>query len=342
MDENSAQYQQKMKRYDNLFNKICSIENLRLADANARKGKKRSRGIKLFDMDREGNLRRLREQLLAGDYHTSEYHNFKVYDPKERVISRLPYYPDRIVHHAIVQVLEPIFTKMYTADTYACIRGRGGHLARKRIITAMRRDPEGTRYCLKLDVKKYYPSVNHDILKEILARKFKDVRLLGLLGEIIDSAPGLPIGNYLSQTLANVYLAHFDHYIKEVAGVHYYFRYVDDVVIMGGSKAELHQLVPLIREHLVELGLELKGNWQVFPIEARGLDFLGYVFRHAYIRLRKRIKQRLFRKLRHLRKVCRTKKDFRLAVGSYFGWLKYTTSKNLTKTLNQYCYACIF
>ena len=331
-----------MKRYDNLFTKICSIENLRLADENARKGKKRRRSIKLFDRDREGNLQRLRDLLLSGGYQTSPYTTFKVYDPKERTISRLPYYPDRIVHHAIVQVLEPIFTKMYTADTYACIRGRGGHLARKRIMNAMRRDPEGTRYCLKLDVRKYYPSVNHEILKGILARKFKDARLLGLLGEIIDSAPGLPIGNYLSQTLANVYLAHFDHYIKETLGVRYYFRYVDDIVILAGNKSALRGLLPGLRRYLSGLDLEVKGNWQVFPVEARGLDFLGYVFRHGYIRLRKRIKVRLFRRLRHLRRICRTKKDFRLAVGSYCGWLKYTDSKNLTKTLNQYCYACIF
>lgn len=331
-----------MKRYDNLFGKICSIENLRLADQMARKGKKRSRSMKLFDRDREGNLLRLREMLLSGSYRTSPYTTFKVFDPKERTISRLPYFPDRIVHHAIVQVLEPILTRLYTADTYACIRGRGGHLARKRIIAAMRRDPEGTRYCLKLDIRKYYPSINHDILKGILARKFKDARLLALLGEIIDSAPGLPIGNYLSQTLANVYLAYFDHYMKETPGVRYYFRYVDDIVILGGWKPELHGLLSRIRKYLADLALQVKDNWQVFPIEARGLDFLGYVFRHGYVRLRKRIKVRLFRRLAHLRKILHNRKDYRLAIGSYCGWLKYTNSNNLTKTLNTFCYAEIF
>ena len=154
-----------MKRKDLLFAKICSIENLRLADSKARKGKKRSRGVKLFDQDAEGNLQRLHEALITGQYKTSRYHFFKVYDPKERTIACLPYYPDRIVHHAIMNVLEPIFNSMFTADTYACIRGRGAHLARKRIMRAMRRDPEGTKYCLKLDIRKYYPSINHEIMK---------------------------------------------------------------------------------------------------------------------------------------------------------------------------------
>lgn len=318
------------------------MENLRLADEKARKGKKHSRGVRLFDRNREKNLEKLRDLLLSGDYHTSRYTFFQVRDPKERTIARLPYYPDRIVHHAIMNIVEPIFTRLYTADTYACIKGRGGHKARHKIMEALRKDPEGTKYCLKLDIRKYYPSVDHEVLKAILRRKIKDVRLLALLGEIIDSAPGLPIGNYLSQTLANVYLAYFDHYMKETPGVRYYFRYVDDIVILGGEKPVLHGMLSRIRKFLADLALQVKDNWQVFPIEARGLDFLGYVFRHGYVRLRKRIKVRLFRRLAHLRKILHNRKDYRLAIGSYCGWLKYTNSNNLTKTLNTFCYAEIF
>lgn len=331
-----------MKRYDLLYDKIYSMENLRLADQKARKGKKRSRGVKLFDEDREGNLLRLHELLKTGQYQTSRYHFFKVYDPKERTIACLPYYPDRIVHHAIMNVIEPIVTKMYTADTYACIKGRGSHLARHRIMEAMRKDPEGTTYCLKLDIRKYYPSIDHDVLKGILRRKFKDVRLLGLLDEIIDSADGLPIGNYLSQTLANVFLAHFDHYVKEVLRVKYYYRYVDDIVVLGADKAELRRIFYAIRERLAAQKLRVKDNWQIFPVEARGLDFLGFVFRHGYVRLRKRIKRNLFRTLAHLRKVCKTTKEIRLAVASYIGWLKYTNSRNLINTLNTFSYGKVF
>ena len=331
-----------MKRYDYLFDKICSIENLRLADEKARKGKKRSRGVRLFDRDREGNLERLHYLLLSGDYHTSRYTFFKVHDPKERTIARLPYYPDRIVHHAIMIVCGPIWEKLYTRDTYACIPGRGGHACRARIKEDMRKDPEGTKYCLKLDIRHYYPSVDHEIMKGIIRRKIKDVRLLRLLDEIIDSAPGLPIGNYLSQSLANVYLAYMDHYIKEVAKVKYYYRYVDDIVVLSGDKEELRQALAVFRTQLGNLSLEVKPNWQIFPVEARGVDFLGFVFRHEYIRLRKRIKHNIFKACKKIRNAPMGMKAKKQAVASYIGWLKYTNSIHLTQTINNYCYVALF
>ena len=318
------------------------MENLRLADEKARKGKKHSRGVRLFDRNREKNLEKLRDLLLSGDYHTSRYTFFQVRDPKERTIARLPYYPDRIVHHAIMNIVEPIFTRLYTADTYACIKGRGGHKARHKIMEALRKDPEGTKYCLKLDIRKYYPSVDHEVLKAILRRKIKDQRTLRLFDEIIDSAPGLPIGNYLSQTLANVYLAYFDHYVKEVLGVRYYYRYVDDIVVLSSDKAQLRSVLRSMKMYLGSLHLEVKSNWQIFPVEARGIDFLGYVFRHGYVLLRKRIKHNLFKALAHQRKVARSCEEIRLAVASYIGWLKYTNSKHLTNTLNNFCYGKVF
>lgn len=331
-----------MKRYDLLYDKIYSLENLRLADQKARKGKKRSRGVKLFDEDREGNLLRLHELLKTGQYQTSRYHFFKVYDPKERTIACLPYYPDRIVHHAIMNILDPIFTKMFTADTYACIKERGAHLARKRIMRAMRRDTDGTKYCLKLDIRKYYPSIDHDVMKGIIRKKIKDVRTLALLDEVIDSADGLPIGNYISQTLANVYLSYFDHYVKEVLKVKYYYRYVDDIVILCDSKDQLRAWYHAIEKALAKLKLQVKPNWQIFPVDARGLDFLGFVFYHSHVRLRKRIKQRLFRALCHARKLTRDGKKIRLAVASYIGWLKYTDSIHLKHSLNTFAYAQVF
>ena len=331
-----------MKRVDNIFYKICSIENLRIAAAKAKQGKKRNRSMRKFDKDVEGHLQRLHDQLLAGTYRTSTYKYFKVYDPKERTIARLPYYPDRIVHHAIMNVLEPTFYKMFTNDTYACIKGRGAHLARRRIMAAMRKDPEGTTYCLKLDIRKYYPSVDHEIMKGILKRKIKDARALALLDEIIDSAPGLPIGNYLSQTFANIYLAAFDHYVKEVLKVKHYFRYVDDIVILSGSKEELRRYLAQIRAQLADLHLTVKDNWQIFPVEVRGIDFLGFVFRHGYVLLRKRIKQRIFKALRRLRNSLLSIKARRMAVGSYIGWLKYTNSKHLIQTFNSFSYVSIF
>lgn len=331
-----------MKRVDNIFHLICSRENLERADAIARIGKTRRGEIREFDKNRDQLLEDIRQMLLSGTYHTSSYKTKEVYDPKERTIACLPYYPDRIVHHAIMNILDPIFTKMFTADTYACIKERGAHLARKRIMRAMRRDTDGTKYCLKLDIRKYYPSIDHDVMKGIIRKKIKDVRTLALLDEVIDSADGLPIGNYISQTLANVYLSYFDHYVKEVLKVKYYYRYVDDIVILCDSKDQLRAWYHAIEMALAKLKLQVKPNWQIFPVDARGLDFLGFVFYHSHVRLRKRIKQRLFRALCHARKLTRDGKKIRLAVASYIGWLKYTDSIHLKHSLNTFAYAQVF
>ncbi|WP_234111753.1 RNA-directed DNA polymerase, partial [Chryseobacterium sp. R2A-55] len=181
-------------------------------------------------------------------------------------------------------------------------------------------------YCLKLDIKKFYPNIDHDILKALLRKKFKDADLLWLLDEIIDSAPGLPIGNYLSQYLANFYLTYFDHWIKEQLRIKYYFRYADDVVILHKDKEYLHEVLKLIKTYFnVNLKLEVKENWQVFPIAKRGIDFVGYVHYHTHVLLRKSIKKRFAKMLK-----CRKNKQ---STASYKGWLKYCNSRNLMKKL---------
>lgn len=304
--------------------KICSMDNLELADAIARKGKSKQYGIKVHDRNRSANLQQLQQTLISGLYRTSRYTTFKVYEPKERVVFRLPYYPDRIVHHAIMNILEPIFVSSFTADTFSCIKGRGIHAAAKSVRKGLR-DVPGTKYCLKLDIKKFYPSIDHDVLKRLLRKKFKDQQLLQLLDEIIDSAPGLPIGNYLSQYFANFFLSGLDHWIKEVKGVRYYFRYADDLVILASDKQSLHLLLNDIRQYLSKLKLEVKGNHQVFPVADRGLDFVGYRFFHDYTFLRKSIKKNF------ARAVARRKNISSLA--SYIGWAKHCNSKNLLKKL---------
>jgi retron-type reverse transcriptase len=314
-----------MKRSGNLFEKIVDLENLQVADAIARKGKKNQYGIQVHDRNRDINILALRESLLNKTYHTSPYTTFKVYEPKEREVFRLPYYPDRITHHAIMNVLEEIFVRSFTADTYSCIKGRGIHLAIRNLKRTLN-DHAGTTYCLKLDIKKFYPSVDHDILKSLLRRKFKDQDLLWLLDEIIDSAPGLPIGNYLSQYFANFYLTYFDHWLKEVKKVKNYFRYADDLVILSCDKQYLHSLLTDIKSYLDEhLKLQVKGNHQVFPVAARGIDFLGYVVFHTHIRLRKNIKQNMARKFK--------KNPNRQCVASYMGWVKHCNGKHLVKKL---------
>jgi len=280
-----------MKRINHLYEKICSIENLHLADSIARKGKLNQPGVIKHDKNRDANILALHEMLVNKTYKTSQYTTFTIFEPKERVIFRLPYFPDRITHHAVMNILEPLFVSTFTADTYSCIKGRGIHAAAYAVRKALQ-DIPGTIYCLKLDVKKFYPSVDHGVLKQLLRRKIKDNDLLWLLDGIIDSAEGLPIGNYLSQYFANFYLTYFDHWMKEVKQVKYYFRYADDLVILAPDKPYLHGLLSEIRNYLDEkLKLAVKDNYQVFPVDARGIDFVGYVFYHTHTRLRKSIKQ---------------------------------------------------
>lgn len=291
------------------------MENLNLADTIARKGKLNQYGVKVHDRHRETNIQSLHEMLLNKTYRTSPYITFKVYDPKERDVFKLPYFPDRIVHHAIMNILEPVFISVFTKDTYSCIKGRGIHAAANAVKEALQ-DVPGTEYCLKLDIKKFYPSIDHDILKQLLRRKIKDKDLLWLLDGIIDSADGVPIGNYLSQYFANYYLAFFDHWIKEVRGVKYYFRYADDLVFLSGSKPYLHALLADVRKYLSEnLKLQVKENYQVFPVDKRSIDFVGYRFYHTHTLLRKGIKKN-FARMIHMN-------DNLASRASYWGWLKY-------------------
>jgi len=314
-----------MKRINNLYERICSIENLQLADSIARKGKAKQPGVIAHDKNRESNIQQLHEMLMNKTYRTSEYTTFAIFEPKERIIFRLPYFPDRITHHAVMKVLEPLFVSIFTTDSYSCIKGKGIHAAAKAVKRSLN-DVENTRYCLKLDVKKFYPSVDHDILKQLLRRKIKDNDLLWLLDEIIDSTEGLPIGNYLSQYFANFYLTYFDHWMKEEKRVRYYFRYADDLVILSNSKPYLHQLLADISEYLHDnLKLTVKGNYQVFPVDARGIDFVGYVFRHTHVLLRKTIKQNFARMIKKNRNA--------QSIASYTGWAKHCNSKNLLKKL---------
>lgn len=315
-----------MKRHGNLYAQICDLENITIADARARKGKGYQPGIRLFDQDRENNLVAIRELLLHKTYRTSEYDRFIIYEPKEREISKLPY-PDRIVHHAIMNVMESIFTASFTADTYSCIKGRGIHGASYALRKALTDEPS-TKYCLKLDIRKFYPSIDHEILKMIIRRKIKDADLLWLLDGIIDSAPGVPIGNYLSQYFANLYLTGFDHWLKEQLQVRHYFRYADDLVILAGTKPELHAILAQIRVYLQEkLKLDVKDNYQVFPVASRGIDFVGYVHYHGnHVRMRKSIKQAMARAI--------AGGADQSVTTSYQGWAKHGNCRHLIKTLN--------
>lgn len=317
-----------MKRYNNLYNKVIDINNLILADKKARKGKLKQCGVRIYDKNYGENLKSLHNMLLNKTYRTSEYTTFKIFEPKERVIFRLPYFPDRITHHAIMNIIEPIFMSSFTADTYSCIKGRGIHKASYNLRKALK-DVDNTQYCLKLDIRKFYPSVNHDILKTLLRRKIKDKDLLWLLDEIIESTDGLPIGNYLSQTFANFYLSGFDHWIKEVKKVKYVFRYADDIILLSSNKEDLHQLLGDIRSYLNDnLKLTIKDNYQIFPVKARGIDFVGYKhFHYRLTLLRKSIKKNFARMV--------AKRINKKSLASYYGWVKHCNGANLWRKLTK-------
>lgn len=315
-----------MKRITNLYQKIISIDNLVNADAIAQRGKSNQYGVILHNKNKVENIQKLHEILKNKTYKTSEYSVFKVYEPKERDVFRLPYFPDRILHHAIMLVLEPIFVSTFTTDSYSCIKGKGIHACANSVKKALK-NIEETQYCLKLDIKKFYPNVNHDILKQLLRKKIKDIDLLWLLNEIIDSAQGLPIGNYLSQYFANFYLTYFDHWLKEDMKVKYYFRYADDIVVLSNNKPYLHSLLNEIKIYLNDnLKLEVKQNYQIFPVEARGIDFVGYKLYHTHTLLRKCIKKNFARMI--------SKNKNKASIDSYMGWTKHCNSINLLKKLN--------
>lgn len=255
------------------------MDNIMLAHQNARKGKTHYKEVRMVDNNKELYFKKLQEMLINKTFKNSPYTVFtKTFRDKTREIYKLPYFPDRILHHCIMQVLEPLWKKTFIKDTYASIKGRGIHPALKRMKSLLKKYPQHT-HCLKLDIQKYYPSVNNNILKQLLRKKIKCQNTLQLLDEIIDSAKGIPIGNYLSQYFGNIYLTYFDHFVKEKLKIKTYCRYCDDIVIVD-TKYRARSVLKTIIQYLHTLKLKIKHNFQIFQL-TRGIDFLGYrIFPH--------------------------------------------------------------
>lgn len=339
-----------MKRTGNLYPEIWAMDNLERAHKHARRGKGWYPEVCRIDAETEAYLEDLQNKLITKTYNTSDYITFeREENGKKRLIYKLPYYPDRVCQWAIIQVLEPYFMKYITADTYSAIPGRGIHLGLKKLKKAIQEDPEGTEYCLKLDVKKYYPSISHRVLKQLMRRMFKDKDLLWLLDEIIDSTEGdtgIPIGNYMSQWFGNLYLARFDHWLKEVVGVKYYYRYMDDIIILSGSKEELREILTKIEMYFTnELELKIKENYQIFPVASRGIDFLGYRVFPEFVLLRKTTAKNMKIKIRSTWKTIDSKgmmsQNQWCAINSYGGWLiwcnGYRLKTKYLKPLEEHC-----
>jgi hypothetical protein len=286
-----------MKRTGNLFERALDRDNLRLAVGRAMRGKRDHPEVQAFLRDLDGRLEEMADQLRTGLFVLGRYRQFIRFDPKERIITA-PCFAERVLHHAVINVCEPAFERWLIADTVACRAGKGRLAALERARQFARRFP----FFPKLDIRKYFDSVPHDRLLELLARRFKDGRLLELFGRIVRSfrggmGRGLPIGSLTSQHFANFYLGWFDRFVKERLRVRGYVRYMDDMALWSDSKAELAEGLRASEGYLRdELRLALKPTPYVNRAD-HGMDFLGCRLYRRHTVLNRRSRRRYRRKL---------------------------------------------
>ncbi len=278
--------------------KIADAENLRLAFWKAAKGKRGKADCLAFRERLDENLAALGTELLAGDVPVGDYHYFKVHDPKERTICAATF-RERVLHHALMNVCEPVLECAAVFDSYACRKGKG----RLRAVERAQGYARTHRWFLKMDIRKYFDSIHHEVLRGLLGRKFKDPLVLGVFDRIIGSyhttpGRGVPIGNLTSQHFANFYLAPLDRFLKEDLQRRAYVRYMDDFVMWAESGSELRAVCERVRSFLTaELRLELKDNTAINRT-AFGMDFLGYRLFPGTVRLARRSQVRFTRKFR--------------------------------------------
>lgn len=319
------------KGTSDLWSQVISVENLRTAATTAyENADNKTKSMKAFMAELDDNIAKLHEDLKNWKYKTGPYSHFIKKEPKVRKISSLPF-KDKIVQHAILQVVQPIWMKKFTKDTYNCLKGRGTHGFVRKMKKTIKSHKVGTKYTLQMDVHHFYESIDHNTLKKIVKWTIKDKNLLRLIFEIIDSVPdGVPIGNYLSQFLATLFLTPFDHYVKEVIRAKYYFRYCDDLVFFASTKKELWRIYKMVIGYMETVHLIIKNNARVFPLDT-GLDVVGYVFYPDHTRLRKRNKLKFERKCAQAHADGLTGTAFKVKIGSYLGLLRYCDSTNLKR-----------
>lgn len=319
-----------MKRHGNLFPLITDVDNIRLAYIKARKGKSSKSAIKRFDTNPEKRIIEIQNSLIDNTFTTSPYQTKWIKEPKSRLVYVLPFNPDRVVQHAIMNIIEPIWDNLFIYDSYACRVGKGIHKGSQKCMEFVRR----YKYCLKCDISKFYPSVDHDILFDIIKRKIKCNKTLDLLANIIYSIGGgknVPIGNYTSQWFGNLYLNELDQYIKHTHKIKPYLRYCDDFIVFSDNKKHLNDMVVVVKEFCAKLKLSLS-KCDLFPV-TQGVDFLGYRHFNNYILLRKSTATRVKRRLKILPKLFKSGKisleSYRSSIASTYGWLKWANTNNL-------------
>ena len=320
-----------------LWRQLISFENLFLAWRKARRGKSGNPRVAQFELDLENELLVLQQALSEGSYLPGKYELFTLYERKARIIAVAPF-RDRVVHHALMNVVEPIFDKVFIDYSYACRKGKGVHAAVDQYQTWSRQ----YRYALKLDIQSYFPSIEHTIIKKKIGSHLRDKNILNLFDKIIDSActlnkqgegKGLPIGNLTSQCLANLYLNEVDHWVREDLKISTYLRYVDDMFLLSNSKYQLHQAREALSDRLSQENLKLhERKWQLVPVQA-GLDVLGYRVWPYKRRLRNDNVYRFSRRLRKMAKHYAQGKlnwgDFNPSVQSWLGHARHANTWRL-------------
>lgn len=316
------------RRANHLFEQVCAFEHLRQAALRARRGNLHARGAQAFFFHLEKEVAQLLEELREGGYRPGAYRYFQIQDPKSRLIAVAPF-RDRVVHHAVVDVLEPIFERSFIFDSYACRKGKGTHQAVRRAQSFLKNND----WYLKADVEQFFDSINYDRLLALVARKVKDRMLLDLVEKIIrNGGPlGLPIGNLTSQFFANVYLDRLDHFVKQDLGVRHYLRYMDDFVVLDTDKARLTAVRDRVSAFLADdLLLTLKPSATFVNRRANGLSFLGARIFPAVVRIKRPALVRTNQRLRAQEQAWAAgligDEAMLASAGSYYGhWEQYNT-----------------
>ena len=330
--------------YNNLYPKIYNFNNLLLAWRKARKGKTKKLYVREFEKDTLGNLLALQEELKNGTYYPKQLKIFILRDPKTRKISKSDF-RDRIVHHAIVNILEPIFDKSFFYDSCANRKGKGNLVALKRFELFKRQitnNMKSEAFCLKADIKHYFQEVNHGILLKIIQRKIKDEEVICLIKKILENnliggseqAKGMPLGNLTSQFFASIYLNELDYFLKHKLKAKYYIRYVDDFVILHNSKIQLEIWKKEIDRFLKkELKLELHPDKSKIISLSNGVDFVGFRNFYYFRLLRKRNIRNMERKIKMYKGELITKDSI---IGSSQGWQAYAKWANSYELITRF------
>ena len=325
---------EKRKKYKNLMDEVTDIENIRRAYKQASDGNNKENASYLIFKEYEAfNVYKLQRELIEGTYVIGEYYTFPMYEPKLRIISALPF-RDRVVQHAINNVINPIFEKLFYSSSYACRPNKGTHKCVKKVQSDIRRlSNNGNVYALKMDFSKYFKSINSVILIKEIQRKIKDKKLLTLICQFIDEQ-GIKVGNLLSQLFANIYGHIFDRFIKTKIKSKYYYRYMDDTLILSNSKLELQNIQKQL-QIFSRLYMKLKfSKWYIVDVEMQSINFIGYRIRKSYKLIRKDSVIRAKRKIKKY--LCNNEKlKLRRFLASWKGHIAIADSINLKNYINK-------